>query len=57
MVHVYIAICYFFLGMYKEADEEARKGSNKHQNNLSNVVDQHHLVNFKIGYFFMWYTK
>lgn len=26
LVHLYLACCYFFLGMYREADEEAQKG-------------------------------
>jgi intraflagellar transport protein 56 len=26
IVHLYLAICYFFLGMYKESDEEAQRG-------------------------------
>ncbi|KAI9357612.1 hypothetical protein DFJ73DRAFT_820409 [Zopfochytrium polystomum] len=35
IVHLYLASCYFFLGMYKEADEEAQKGPTcKLQNRL-----------------------
>lgn len=35
MVHLCLGICYFFLGMYREADEEAKKGpTNKLQNRL-----------------------
>ncbi|KAG5455874.1 MAG: hypothetical protein BJ554DRAFT_4555 [Olpidium bornovanus] len=35
VVHLYLATCYFFLGMYKEADEEAQRGpTNKLQNRL-----------------------
>ena len=35
VVHTYLACCYFFMGMYKEADHEAAKGpTNKLQNRL-----------------------
>jgi intraflagellar transport protein 56 len=27
IAHLYLACCYFYLGMYKEADEEAQKGN------------------------------
>ena len=27
LVHLYLACCYFFLGMYKEADDAAQKGT------------------------------
>ena len=34
-VHVYLACCYFFLGMYKEAEEEVKRGpSSRLQNRL-----------------------
>ena len=28
LIHLYLACCYFFLGMYKEADEAAQNGNN-----------------------------
>nr|KAJ3421422.1 Intraflagellar transport protein 56 [Polyrhizophydium stewartii] len=35
LVHLYLACCYFFLGMYKEADDEAQRGPTcKLQNRL-----------------------
>lgn len=35
IIHLYLACCYFFLGMYKESDEEAQKGPTcKLQNRL-----------------------
>ncbi|KAJ3093189.1 Intraflagellar transport protein 56 [Quaeritorhiza haematococci] len=35
IIHLYLACCYFFLGMYKEADEEAQRGPTcKLQNRL-----------------------
>lgn len=27
MLHLYLACCFFFMGMYKEADEAAQKGN------------------------------
>ena len=34
IAHVYLACCYFYLGMYKEADEAAQKGNFHAENKL-----------------------
>ena len=54
-VHLYLACCYFFLGMYREADEEAQKGNPFYQVFLIiKIIKQLHPVNYKTDYSFIY---